>query len=81
MAHPPAFVPRQAKLPGLYTPLSPAHLIMYDRAPRTLRLAEGCGTAERVGPGSYQVPLQKQRVAGRMEEKAPRLHPAQLLCV
>ncbi|XP_073897166.1 sperm-tail PG-rich repeat-containing protein 2 [Castor canadensis] len=37
---------------------------MYDRAPRTLRLAEGCGTAERVGPGSYQVPLQKQRVAG-----------------
>ncbi|XP_031231521.1 sperm-tail PG-rich repeat-containing protein 2 isoform X2 [Mastomys coucha] len=34
---------------------------MYDRAPRTLDLANRGGTEEHVGPGSYQVPFPKPR--------------------
>uniref|UniRef100_A0A8C6EHI2 Sperm tail PG-rich repeat containing 2 n=1 Tax=Microcebus murinus TaxID=30608 RepID=A0A8C6EHI2_MICMU len=37
---------------------------MYDRAPRLLRLVEGDGTEAHVGPGSYQVPFEKQQATG-----------------
>ncbi|XP_075399660.1 sperm-tail PG-rich repeat-containing protein 2 [Tenrec ecaudatus] len=37
---------------------------MYDRAPRLLKLTEGSGTEDCVGPGSYQVPFLKQQVTG-----------------
>ncbi|XP_053522409.1 sperm-tail PG-rich repeat-containing protein 2 [Artibeus jamaicensis] len=37
---------------------------MYDRAPRVLRFAEGGGTEDHVGPGSYQVPFLKQQATG-----------------
>ncbi|XP_058403524.1 sperm-tail PG-rich repeat-containing protein 2 isoform X7 [Diceros bicornis minor] len=43
---------------------SPPPPIMYDRAPRLLRLAEGGSTEDHVGPGSYQVPFVKQQAAG-----------------
>ncbi|XP_034528182.1 sperm-tail PG-rich repeat-containing protein 2 [Ailuropoda melanoleuca] len=59
-------------LPALYiasvAAASPARsllpTIMYDRAPRLLRLAEGGSTEEHVGPGSYQVPFLKQQATG-----------------
>uniref|UniRef100_A0A671DNQ9 Sperm tail PG-rich repeat containing 2 n=1 Tax=Rhinolophus ferrumequinum TaxID=59479 RepID=A0A671DNQ9_RHIFE len=37
---------------------------MYDRAPRSLKLAEGGSTEDHVGPGSYQVPFLKQQATG-----------------
>ncbi|KAF6133144.1 sperm tail PG-rich repeat containing 2 [Phyllostomus discolor] len=37
---------------------------MYDRTPRVLRFAEGGGTEDHVGPGSYQVPFLKQQATG-----------------
>lgn len=40
--------------------------IMYDRAPRVLRFAEGGSTEDHVGPGSYQVPFLKQQARGKM---------------
>ncbi|XP_013374827.1 PREDICTED: sperm-tail PG-rich repeat-containing protein 2-like [Chinchilla lanigera] len=43
--------------------LSAPPTVMYDRAPRWLRVAVGGGTAEHVGPGSYQVPVPKRRAA------------------
>lgn len=38
---------------------------MYDRAPRSLDLANRGGTEEHVGPGSYQVPFPKPRAPGK----------------
>ncbi|XP_073748097.1 sperm-tail PG-rich repeat-containing protein 2 isoform X2 [Callorhinus ursinus] len=47
-------------------PPAPSHppTIMYDRAPRLLRLAEGGSTEEHVGPGTYRVPCLKEQATG-----------------